>query len=179
LNAQADVSDRYNDWFNRSLYGGAGGGWYWTDHLKTELEFGASTTAELYSSAPITVAGRTTYVASRQRFSTKRLIAAQQYQFFRNTWFHPHLAAGVDLTWETVKRRDEPIFFYDPVTRQSRPLQEAVNHPGKTSLVARPFASAGFKAYMTQRGFFRSDLRFGFGGGIDEVLLRFGFGVDF
>jgi hypothetical protein len=32
---------------------------------------------------------------------------------------------------------------------------------------------------MTQRAFFRSDLRLVFRNGVDEVLLRFGFGADF
>ena len=27
-----------NDWYNHSLYGGGAFGWYWTDHLKTEVE---------------------------------------------------------------------------------------------------------------------------------------------
>jgi hypothetical protein len=42
-----------------------------------------------------------------------------------------------------------------------------------------PFAATGFKAYLAQRAFFRSDLRFAFRDGLEDVLLRFGFGVDF
>ena len=48
-----------------------------------------------------------------------------------------------------------------------------------TSTEVRPFVATGFKAYMTQRAFFRSDVRVGVRDGVDEVLLRFGFGVDF
>ena len=38
---------------------------------------------------------------------------------------------------------------------------------------------AGFKAYVTQRAFLRSDVRFLFSDRLEEALLRFGFGVDF
>lgn len=179
FNAEANVPESYNDWYNRSLYGGAGFGWYWTDHLKTEIEVGATTTAEIYSNEPIVIGGQTSYLGFEQRLRTRKVTAAQQYQFFRNAWFHPHLAAGVDLSWETSERRDDPVFVYNPVTRQGRIGREAQQHPPRTSLEARPFAAAGFKAYMTKRSFFRSDIKFGIRGGVDEVLLRFGFGVDF
>jgi hypothetical protein len=49
----------------------------------------------------------------------------------------------------------------------------------RTEVSVRPFLATGFKAYMTPRGFFRSDIRVGFRGGADQVLLRFGFGIDF
>ncbi len=45
--AELNSSEGTNDWYNRSLYGGAGFGWYWTDHWKTEIEGGASSEAEL------------------------------------------------------------------------------------------------------------------------------------
>ena len=35
----------YNDWLNAIFYGGAGAGWYWNDHLKTQIDFGAGTRA--------------------------------------------------------------------------------------------------------------------------------------
>src|SRR5258708_14785676 len=32
-----------NDWLNALFYGGAGAGWYCTDHLKTQVDFCAGT----------------------------------------------------------------------------------------------------------------------------------------
>ena len=49
----------------------------------------------------------------------------------------------------------------------------------RTDIFVSLFVSAGFTAYLTQRGFFRSDLKVTLRDGVDEVLLRFGFGVDF
>jgi hypothetical protein len=45
--------------------------------------------------------------------------------------------------------------------------------------LTRPFAVAGFKAYMTPRMFWRTDIRMTFDGGPDEFLMRFAIGRDF
>ena len=179
FNVKSDVPSGYDDWFNRVFYGGAGFGWYWTDHLKTEFEVGATSAAELYSGEPVIISGQPTYLGFRQRFRSRSVAAAQQYQFYRNAWFHPYLAAGVTVSWETLERQDDPLFFYDPLTRQSRTARSAKTHSPVKSVEGRPFAAAGFKAYMTERAFFRTDLRLGMRSGVDEVLLRFGLGVDF
>src|SRR5688572_5652218 len=36
----------YNNWANNIFYGGAGAGWHWTDHHKTQVDFGAGTRGE-------------------------------------------------------------------------------------------------------------------------------------
>ena len=52
LNGDKSNLGEYAGWYNRSFYGGGTFGWYWTHHLKTELEAGAGSQAEmhLYSS---------------------------------------------------------------------------------------------------------------------------------
>ena len=44
----------YNDWLNGIFYGGAGAGWYWTDNLKTQVDFGGGTKADQYPLQPTT-----------------------------------------------------------------------------------------------------------------------------
>jgi len=51
--------------------------------------------------------------------------------------------------------------------------------PKRTEVHARPFAGLGFKAYMSPRSYFRTDLKFVIDGGVEEVMMRFGIGVDF
>jgi hypothetical protein len=104
---------------------------------------------------------------------------AQQYQFFRNQWVHPHVGAGVDLARETTREDYQPVVVYDTVTRLSREIQSARIEGPDHRLIARPFVEAGFKAYMTRRAFFTGDSRVMVRHGVDEVLFRFGFGVDF
>ena len=173
LNANKTELDNFagsNDWYNRSLYGGAGLGWYWTDHWKTEIETGFSSTAEIRVYAPAVIDGRTASLSSTYALLTRRVTVGQQYQFLRNAWVHPFAGAGLDLTWEQTDRRDDVYWAY--------PIR-TTTHPRQTELLTRPFAMFGAKAYFTPRAFVRTDLKLVFDKGIDEVLVRFGLGVDF
>lgn len=178
LNLQASEGHPYDDWTS-VVFLGAGGGWYWTDHLKTEIDGGRSGTSRRYAPRVVDAGGRPEYGASIYEVSSRRLAVSQQYQFFRNVWFHPHLGLGLDLTWEKTKRRDEPVYTYDPVTRQSRIVEQIRTFPTRTDLLSRPFAEVGFKAYTTRRSFFRGDVRVLFRDGVEDVLFRCGFGADF
>jgi hypothetical protein len=159
-----------NDWYNRSAYGGAAFGWYWTDHWKTEIEGGFSSTAEFRVYSPAIIDGRNASLASNYELVTRRIAVGQQYQFLRNTWVHPFAGVGLDLTWEQTDRTDE-IYWGQPT--------RTTTHPRQTELLTRPFATVGVKAYVTPRAFVRTDLRLAFDKGIDEALVRIGFGVDF
>jgi hypothetical protein len=175
---QSEYSD-YNDWYNSSTYGGAVLGWYWTDHHKTEVEVGATSPAALYAVQSIDIEGQRAYASSEHRFSTRRFTAGQQYQFFRNAWAHPYVGVGTDVTWETHQQRDDPIVLYDQASRTTRVVQQAKTIAPTTELEVRPFADIGTKLYLSRRGFLRTDLRLTFRDGVDEVLLRFGLGIDF
>ena len=141
LNANKSGLSDYNDWYNRSAYGGASVGWFWTDHLKTELDFGASSPAELYATKELEIDGVHTYTASEYRFSTRRIAVNQQYQFLRNVWVHPHAGVGVDVTWERTEREDAAgirLRSADPHdAARSRP---AFTAPVTTRVLYRPFA---------------------------------------
>jgi hypothetical protein len=167
-----------NDWHD-SLFGAVSAGWYWTDHLKTELDFGAGTEAADFRAVPVVIDGSRTYAFSERTFSRRVLGVSQQYQFFRNAWFHPHVAAGVNVTWERSTERIEPITIYDDVSRGGRVVRPGRSEGAQTDVTVVPFVATGFKAYLGQRGFFRSDLRVAIGDRVEDVLLRLGFGVDF
>ena len=166
------------DW-RTSAFGAASAGWYWTDHLKTEIDVGAGTQATAYHYRQITIEGRPNYLASDSTCSRRSVGVSQQYQFFRNAWFHPHVAAGAHFTWERITERFQPVVAFDTPSRGRVLIPERTEGP-RTETWLSPFVATGFKAYMTQRSFFRSDLRVAFhGGNADEVRLLFGFGVDF
>lgn len=169
----------YNDNWIHSLYGAGSTGWHWTDNLKTEVDFGASTEARAFRPEQVVIAGRTTYYTIESRFSRRTLGISQQYQFFHNVWFHPHVAAGLNFTWERQTDEPGPIYFYDNVTSPGRIVPPVRGDSTKTSLRVNPFLAVGYKAYITDRTFFRNDLRVAFRGGPDETVLRVGFGFDF
>ncbi len=87
--AEINASDGSNDWYNRSVYGGAGFAWYWTDHWKTEIEGGASSAADLRATPRRSSTAARPRSIPTIRFSTRRLAIGQQYQFYRNVWVHP------------------------------------------------------------------------------------------
>jgi len=171
--------DHYNDWLNDIFYGGAGAGWYWTDHLKTQVDFGAGTRAQQYRYRQVTTNGAITYEASRLRLRQQSVSIGQHYQFFRNQWFHPHVGAGVELARETTTEEYDPIVVFDNATRTSRTIVPARTEGPEHDFIARPFVEGGLKAYITRRAFFTTDMRMMFRPGIDEVLFRAGFGFDF
>jgi opacity protein-like surface antigen len=168
-----------NDWLNGIFYGGAGAGWYWTDNLKTQVDVGGGTHANQYRYESTTVNGLNTTTSSRLRVQQQNLALSQQYQFFRNEWFHPHIGAGIDIARETTTEEYEPTFAFDSAARVTRQLTPRRIEGPDHRIVARPFVEAGFKGYVTRRAFFTGDSRVMVRGGIDEVLFRFGFGVDF
>lgn len=179
LHKEQPPPQNYDNWLNGIFYGGAGAGWYWTDHLKTQIDVGAGTEGRQYRFDQFVVNGLTTGRSSRISVRRQSVAVAQQYQFFRNQWFHPHVGAGVDIARETTSEEYQPVFGFDSVTRTSRQIEPARTEGPEHRTIARPFAEAGLKAYMTRRAFFTADTRFMYRKGLDEVLLRLGFGVDF
>jgi outer membrane protein W len=165
------------DWHS-SLFGTVSAGWYWTDNLKTEIDVGAGTQAAGYRFRYVVIDGRPTYRNSDFTFSRRILGISQQYQFFQNAWFHPYVAAGANLTWERSTEHFSSVFVGD-LPGDPRGLPPTITDGPKTTFAVRPLVGTGFKAYMTPRSFFRTDLRVRFHGGPDETLLRFGFGIDF
>ena len=179
LKKEQPTPQRYDNWVNGIFYGGAGAGWYWTDNLKTQVDFGAGTRGSQYRNELIVINGQTTGVSSHLRVRQQSLALSQQYQFFRNQWFHPHVGAGVDIARETTTEDYSPIYFFDSVTRTSRQLEPPRNEGPDHRVLARPFGELGFKAYLTRRAFFTADTRLMYRNGLDEVLFRLGFGIDF
>jgi hypothetical protein len=165
--------------FDGGLFGAVSAGWYWTENLKTEVEFGGRTKGRVFVPEPAVIGGLQTSFATEKRFSRQAIALGQQYQFFHNVWFHPHLGAGANFTFERSTYHRPAISVYDPVSRTSRLVSPERNEPSRTDFHVSPFVEGGFKAYMTPRTFFRADLRVAFRHRVDDVVTRFGFGFDF
>jgi hypothetical protein len=175
---EPEVAD-YDSWYTESVYGGANVGFYWTEHLRTDVEFGITTEDDIQSYDAFELGGQSIFLPVEHTFKTRNLSAGQHYQFFENAWFHPSVGAGIALTWKHEKSvRPSSVPFYPP------PASRGISPPGQTvSRDARAhvdvFASTGFKTYVSQRAFFRSDLKVVFGSEVRDLLVRVGFGLDF
>lgn len=167
-----------NTWLNAIVHGAVGAGWYWTEHLKTTVDVGGGTSGRQYRYTQTVSPGSTTYSESILRLRETNIDVSQQYQFFHNAWFHPRVGAGLDIAREHRTEQYYPVTIVDNVTHTSRSVG-GLRSEFDTRMRVRPFGEIGFKAYMSRRAFFTTDARLRFQPGIDEVRLRFGFGMDF
>jgi hypothetical protein len=174
--------DGYDDWYKGVWHASVSSGYYWTEHHKTEVEFSGTSGGEIYEFPgpfnPTTINPGPV----GHEFSTTRVALSQQYQFFHNAFFHPTIGGGVALTWETTEREIPPVFARDPILPGQIPvireLEPARTEGPETTLRTMAFATTGFKAYFTERAFFRSDVHVMFTDRVEDVTLRFGFGMD-
>jgi hypothetical protein len=166
------------DWDHGVAQLAVGLGWYWTDHLKTEVELVAGSSAEFHRFERLDAGGTVAYRTSTLRQQEWGIGIAQAFQFFRNAWFHPHVAVGFDLRRASLEQRIDPVVRFDAAGRVLEIEPARVEGP-RACFTARPYALTGFKAYVSRRAFFRSDLRAGFGTSDGDVVVRAGFGVDF
>jgi hypothetical protein len=177
----------YNRW-THSLFGSVAGGYYWSDHLKTELEVASGGRAEVPASesagfpeSPLSS------IYLEHTYRTLSVSIGQSYQFGRNALFHPFVTGGLDI--ERVRHEiDRPaqsvaVYARSPVNPQVVQVISQIPIPALTrtgtDVTTSPYVAAGFKAYFTERGFFRTDLKVSAGSEIDRVIWRAGFGVDF
>ena len=157
--------------WSSSFFKGLGAGYYWTDHLKTEIEAGWPGPTEVLGGFSRRLAdGTQVFGYDEHAFRTFKLSAGQSYQFGRNALFHPFVGGGVDLTREhDIRERN---------TETPRGL--AHTDVTETDVVrARPFVTTGFKAYFSERGFFRGAWKLEFGSRVEGITWNAGFGVDF
>src|SRR4051794_2734350 len=71
--------DHYNNWLNNIFYAGAGAGWYWNDHLKTQVDFGAGTRGSQYRTRQFAVNGVQAFESSRALIRETNVTVGQQY----------------------------------------------------------------------------------------------------
>jgi hypothetical protein len=155
--------------WSSSLFKGVSGGYYWTDHLKSEIEVAwpGPTNAFTYPGARSLVDGEP-LVYEEHTYRGMKLSGGQLYQFGRNAMFHPFAGVGIDVDRER-----------DDITRttQTGRLSTQV-HVTEHELRARPFVTTGFKAYFSERAFFRSEVKVAFSDRVEQIIWKSGLGVD-
>jgi hypothetical protein len=159
--------------------GGADIGYYWTPHLKLELDVATSTKGEIYSYEQIPSLPGAPFSSFLQRdheFRVTTAAAGLNAQFLENAWFHPFIGAGVELLRE--REHIESTVPVPIVFRDGRPVTIAPET--RVRYAGRPFVAAGFKGYVSERVFIRTDLRTSWStDGVAAVAWRTGVGVDF
>ena len=156
--------------WSSSLFKGVSGGYYWTEHLKTEVELAAPGPTEGYTVRSERLASNLfRYFSEEHRISADRVSLSQAYQFGHNSSFHPFVRAGVDIDRE----RDD----IERHVQTGGVFEEQHSIASDTRI--RPFAGVGFKAYFNERAFFRGEARFSPSrGSIDQMAWTAGVGID-
>jgi hypothetical protein len=179
--AIVDEEPSYDRWVHMAVFE-ATAGYYWTDHLKTEVQALWTTEGESSGSELVALPGGPAgWLYHTNRYTARQFGVGQIWQFGRNAMFHPWIGAGVDFV-HIDHELDRPAqFFYGsqpgipagpPIPIPALVLQTATDR-------TLPFAATGFKAYFGERGFFRTDLKLQFKGGVEQVVWKVGAGVDF
>jgi hypothetical protein len=155
--------------WSSGLHKGVSAGYYWTDHVKTEAGVANPGTTEAYGSFTERLAnGAFRYTSERHRYEGTTFSIAQIYQFGRNATFHPFVVGGLD-----VERERDTIDRYVSTSSIGSETERV-----ETSLRTRAFAGAGFKAYFSERAFFRGEARFAGVGSPTRMTWTAGVGVD-
>jgi opacity protein-like surface antigen len=173
---KSEIAPDWNDWYDTASID-VSGGYYWTRHLKVELDVSTTAAAGIFVEEQIRLPGNSfPYYRQREhRFRTTSATAGMAYQFFDNSWFHPFVGGGAAVVHETERTGlAQPLFF---------PTQVVLPNPDpfeRESTDARPFAMVGFKAYVSARAFIRTDLRITASTRqAESAALRAGIGFDF
>src|SRR6267142_1659564 len=150
--------------WSSSLFKGVSGGFYWTDHLKTQIEIAAPGPTEGYGFESQRLSnGSYIYTSEEHAYRDTRFSIGQVYQFGRNATFHPFVLAGVDIDRE----RDD---VSRSVSAAAGLLQEGRSTQASTR--ARPFAGVGFKAYFSERTFFTGEVKMDYRNRFDQMVCE-------
>jgi hypothetical protein len=152
-------------------------GFYWTEHLKTEVIAERSSRQDVWEGENIFLLdGRTAWRNGQHDIQDTRLSVGQFYQFGHNAWAHVSIGAGVSVTRRDVASEVFPLIVYDRTGQQAlEPGYTRTSQDTRTNA----FAAAALKAYVTPRVFFRSDVQADFRSSLNLVTVRAGMGVDF
>src|SRR5262245_46561620 len=156
--------------WSSSLFKGVSAGYYWTEHLKSDVEFAAPGPTEGYTYFNEQLASNLfRYTLEEHTITATRVTLSQAYQFGHNSTFHPFVRGGVDIDRER-----------DDIERRISTANALVEqHNQATAVRARPFVGAGFKAYFNERAFFKGEARFTPDRGeISQLTWTAGVGVD-
>jgi hypothetical protein len=167
----------YDGWQSGALFG-VSAGHYWTTHLKTDIELGWSSPATSTTFGVVTVGSLQTYAETRHRFQDVRLALGQSYQFGRNAWVHPYVGAGADIIRrQAIHERSAQTGFVS--SGRSVSVTVPAFREADTAVHVHLFVKSGLKMYATERAFFATELKLGFGSDLDHAQLKLGVGFDF
>lgn len=181
----ADPGERdypYHDWYSEGRYAAAIG-YYWTEHLKTELEFAHSGEGSRFIQDFATVPGiGAVHPISIEAFHRVQQTSARVvWQFGHNTWVHPYVNAGYVLDAER-RRYHAPSQYYYPGDPRARPpvlVRPELNSGPRYDYRSGVSVGAGSKFYVSPKAYINTGLQWTYARPAKTLTLLGGFGVEF
>jgi hypothetical protein len=153
-------------------------GHYWTQHLKTEVGLAFLNRWENYSyeTVPIPSGRGGNYVFTNNSLRMVAVTPTFTYQFFENQFAHPYVSAAARVSlFDIHSSRYAQTVTQNGVTSTVPALERA-----SSKVIVRPVVAAGFKSYLSEHAFVRTEGSTMFGpDGSPYLALRLGVGFDF
>lgn len=178
-----EAGNGFDEFKASTLYAGLSLGHYWTENLKTEVNLGSGGTARFMGVDPSFSGTPYRYgVYARYTDADAQLAIGQVYQFFHNSLFHPFVGVGV-LAHHRRISKNRPAQDVPTGNSQYGVPTMYVSIPSaaeaRTVWTGEAYVLLGFKGYLSERAFFRADLRLAATGELKGANTRIAFGVDF
>ncbi len=160
-------------------------GRYWTDHVKTELEFATTGEGSRYTQRFSNVPGVPAQypISSEDYYRLQQVQARVVYQFFENAWAHPYVFGGGGIDIERLRTRTSEQYYYsgsDPRLPANRILITPARETGPvTTRRAAGILGTGAKLYMTPRSYFNAAAIASIAESSRNISFVAGFGFDF
>jgi len=177
-----DFDDRYNNWYTEGRYA-ASIGYYWTENLKTELEFAHSGEGDRYVQeavrVPRTGALHSVPVEAFDRLQQTSL--RMVWQFGNNTWVHPYVNAGYVLDADRQSRRSPVTYSYpgDPRTVPPILVQPEISSGPDIEYRSGVSLGAGSKFYVAPAAYINTGVQWTYTRPAKTITFYSGFGVEF
>jgi hypothetical protein len=160
-------------------------GRYWSDHIKTEIEFANTGEGTRYTLRTANVPGVPPQypISSEEYYRLQQLQARVVYQFFENVWAHPYVFGGVGVDIERLRTRTPEQYYYasgDPRLPANRILITPARETGPAiTQRAAGILGTGVKLYMSPRAYFNAAAIASLARSSGTISFVTGFGFDF
>ena len=181
----ADPGERdypYHDWYTEGRYA-ASIGYYWNEHLKTELEFAHSGEGSRFIQdfAQVPGTGAIQPISIEAFHRVQQASARVVWQFLDNTWVHPYVNAG--YVFDAERRHfHSPIQYYYPGDPRTRPpilVRPELNSDPSYDLRSGVSIGAGSKFYVSPQAYINTGVQWTYARPAKTLTLLGGFGVEF
>ena len=169
-----------DDWYTEGRYAFAIGR-YWTEHLKSEVEYARSGEGSLYHQETRSFPGPADYPFYFESYHRLEQVSARMvWQFGTNNWVHPYVSGGLVGDRERQRVHIPQQYQYPSGRAGDRVLLVDEQNPAPTSEYRVGFTAAtGAKIYMTRNTFFNTGVIATYSKPAATISFLAGLGIDF